>query len=133
MRRRRPRGFTLYELLIAVVIVGILAGLAIVRYMNLQDKSRQAAATYDLDLVRKLLAIYATDYGGYPVAVASYDDLKSQLVGPDGLSYGRCPPSNTFQWASYQLDASQNYVLRVNIVDRQHTVLIATPDRIYRE
>lgn len=133
MRRRRRRGFTLVELLIAIVIIGILASMAIVRYINLQDKSRVAAATFDLDLVRKLLAVYATDYGAYPAAAASYNDLKLQLVDPQGNTYGVIPVSNTFQWNSYQLDTDGEYIIQVTVPNRSPTTLVVTPDRITRQ
>ncbi|MDD5088378.1 MAG: prepilin-type N-terminal cleavage/methylation domain-containing protein [bacterium] len=133
MRRKRHRGFTLVELLIAIVIIGILCSMAVIRYMNLQDKSRVAAATFDLDLMRKLLAIYATDYGAYPTAAASYADLKSQLVDPQGNTYGVIPVSNTFQWNSYQLDPEGEYIIQVTVPNRSPTTLVVTPDRITRQ
>ena len=132
MRPKRA-GFTLVELLIAIVIVAILASIAVSRYINLRDKSRVAAATYDLDLVRKLLAYYATDYGRYPSSAATYAELQDQMVDPTGQIYGKCPLSYTFEWFSYALDNDSNYIMRVQVADRAHTVLVATPDRIIPE
>lgn len=131
--RNRRRGFTLLELMIVVVMVAILASLAIARYMNLQDKGQVAAATYDLDLVRKILAYYATDYSTYPAAAASYEDLKSQMVDPEGRPYGWLPLSYTYTWLSYGLDLNGDYSIRIQVSDRQHTVLVATPEGIERQ
>ncbi len=41
---RRQRGFTIIELMIAVAIVGALAGLAIPNYLGFLDKARVARA-----------------------------------------------------------------------------------------
>ncbi len=42
MKRRNPQGFTLLELIIAIVILGILAVVAAPRFLNLQDDAYQA-------------------------------------------------------------------------------------------
>ncbi len=131
--RPKQRGFTMAELLIVIVIVAILTSMSVVRYINLRDKSRVAAATYDLDLVRKLLAYYATDYSRYPGAATTYNELQDQLIDPTGQIYGKCPISHTFDWFSYSLDSDSNYVMRVRVQDRNQTILVATPDRIYPE
>ena len=131
--RKSSRGFTLIELLVVLVVIGILASLAIARYTNFRDKSHVAAATYDLDLVRKLLAYYAADWNGYPPAVASYDDLQDQLVDSDGNLYGELPLSNTFEFISYAMDANDDYIVRVRAADNNRTILIATPETIERE
>ncbi|HEY3294475.1 MAG TPA: prepilin-type N-terminal cleavage/methylation domain-containing protein [bacterium] len=133
MARKRERGFMILELLIVIVIIAILASLTVVRYLNVRDKSRIAAATYDLDCVRKFLAYYSTDYDGFPPAAATYDDLKNQMVDPRGNPYGRLPLSNTYTWISYALNPDGTYRVRIQVVDRNHTVLVATPDGVHPE
>lgn len=48
MRPHRPRGFTLVELLIVVVIVGILASIAIPKFDNTKPRAYTAAMKSDL-------------------------------------------------------------------------------------
>jgi prepilin-type N-terminal cleavage/methylation domain-containing protein len=129
-RVRRNRGFTLIEMLVVVLIIAVLATVAVVRFYAVRDKSLVAAATFDLDLVRKMLAYYAVDYSQYPASAASYDDLKNQMVDPAGHAYGRLPVSNTYSWISYSLDAKNDFVLRVRVADRNRTILIATPNSV---
>jgi prepilin-type N-terminal cleavage/methylation domain-containing protein len=129
-RQRRARGFTLMELLVVIVLVGVLASLAMARYMNLRDKSMVAAATYDLDLARKMLAYYATDYSRYPATVEDWDDLQNQMIDPYGNTYGDLPFAYTFTLMSYDLDERNDYIIRVQVNDHLHTVLQATPDLI---
>jgi prepilin-type N-terminal cleavage/methylation domain-containing protein len=44
MRNRTRQGFTLLELVVVVVVIGILAAIAIPTFMNSVDKSRRASA-----------------------------------------------------------------------------------------
>ena len=121
------------ELVIVIVVIGILASLAVDRYLRVRDKGLVAAATFDLDCVRKFLAYYSTDYSGFPASAATYDDLKNQMVDPQGLSYGRLPFSNTYTWLTYALDSNGQYIVRIQVTDRNRTVLRATPDGVHSE
>ena len=134
LRKRFPeRGFTILELLIVIVLIGILASLAVDRYIHVRDKGLVAAAIFDLDGLRKFLAYYSTDYGGFPATAASYDDLKNQMYDPRGHTYGTLPVSNTYTWLSYALDSNGQYVVRVQVSDHNRTVLTATPEGVHTE
>jgi prepilin-type N-terminal cleavage/methylation domain-containing protein len=128
----RNKGFTILELLVVIVVVGILTTLAVSRYINVKDNGLVAAATYDLDAVRKLLAYYSTDYDGFPPSAATYDELKNQLVDPNGQPYGRLPVSYTYNWISYGVDGEGQYAIQIQVNDHRHTVLQATPEGITR-
>jgi len=64
---RNSRGFTIVELLIVIVIIGILAGLVLVAYNGVQDRSRASIAQTDLNNAKKRLVIYQARNGAYPV------------------------------------------------------------------
>jgi prepilin-type N-terminal cleavage/methylation domain-containing protein len=133
MIRNRQRGFGLLEIMVVVVIVGILTTVAVTRYMYMRDRGLVAAAVHDLDLARKMLAYYASDYDRYPPHAASYDELKQQLIDPNGQSYGWMPLANTFTWFSYIVDTNGDYQMRVQVADSKHTILVASPDRIFSD
>ena len=60
------KGFTLIELIVVIVIIGILAAIAIPRFTGAQNKARIGACQSDLNIIRKALALYEIDYAGYP-------------------------------------------------------------------
>ena len=62
----RKSGFTIVELLIVIVVIGILAVISLVAYGSVQTK---ASNTQTIDAVKqfvKAYALYATDNGDYP-------------------------------------------------------------------
>lgn len=62
----RLRGFTIVELLIVIVIIGILAAITLVAYSGMQQRGRDSARLSDLSGLAKALELYKTDNGSYP-------------------------------------------------------------------
>jgi general secretion pathway protein G len=65
---RRARGFTLIEILVVIVILGILAGLIVPRIMDRPDQARVVAAKADIQAIMNALKLYRLDNGTYPSA-----------------------------------------------------------------
>jgi general secretion pathway protein G len=63
---QRIGGFTLIEILIVVVILGILAGLIVPRIMDRPDQARVVAAKSDIQALMNALKLYRLDNGAYP-------------------------------------------------------------------
>jgi general secretion pathway protein G len=63
---RRAAGFTLVEIMVVVVILGILAVLIVPRVLGRSDEARAAAAKHDIATVMQSLKLYRLDNGRYP-------------------------------------------------------------------
>lgn len=64
---RRSRGFTIVELLVVIVVIGILAAIVVVSYNGIQDRGRASVAQQDLNNAKKRLSIYQARNGKYPI------------------------------------------------------------------
>lgn len=100
LRRCRPAGFSLIELMIAVVVVGILASVALPAYNEHVRKGRRAAAqSYLMDLAQRQQQ-YFLDNRGYAATAAAlgYAATPAEVSPYYGVAIavaGGPPPSYT--------------------------------------
>lgn len=77
-RKRGERGFTLIELMVVIVILGILAGLIIPRIMGRPDEARRAKARMQIESIETALKLYRLDNGDYPTTEQGLQALVEQ-------------------------------------------------------
>ena len=95
-RNQRRGGFSLIELLMAVSIVGILAGLAIPNLRNMTWRARATEVAGDIEVVRVSTNQYNADQFAWPAEVG-------QGVVPPELN-GFLPDGFSFQGDGYEID-----------------------------
>ena len=76
------RGFTLIELMVVIVILGILAGLIVPRIVGRTDEARQVKAKMLMESLETALKLYKLDTGFYP----STEQGLTALVEPSGTA-----------------------------------------------
>ena len=75
----QQRGFSLIEIMVVVVIMGVMAALIVPNVMSRPDQARAVAARQDIATLVHALKLYRLDHGRYPT---SQEGLKA-LVGTD--------------------------------------------------
>lgn len=76
--KRLSRGFTLIEIMVVVVILGILATLVVPKIMGRPDEARVVAAKQDIASVMQALNLYRLDNSRYPTTEQGLQALVAQ-------------------------------------------------------
>lgn len=64
--KKKSKGFTIIELLVVIVIIGVLAGIVFVVYKGVVNRANHAAVQAEAKQVNDKLAMYNTEFGSYP-------------------------------------------------------------------
>lgn len=65
-RRSAQQGFTLMEMLVVLVVIGLIAAVAIPQVMRLLESAKSKAARIQLETLSQSLNYYQLDTGGFP-------------------------------------------------------------------
>ena len=83
--KRKQSGFTIVELLIVIVVIGILAALVVTTFSGIQRKARDSERQTDIGAVHSQVEAYYAQNGRYPTNANLDDDVfvKANLKGLD--------------------------------------------------
>ncbi|MDF3935207.1 type II secretion system major pseudopilin GspG [Pseudomonas citronellolis] len=87
-RPRRSAGFTLLELLVVLVVLGLLAGLVGPKYFSQLGRSEAKVARAQIEGLGKALDLYRLEVGHYP---SSEQGLQALVVAPSGEARWKGP------------------------------------------
>jgi general secretion pathway protein G len=65
---RAARGFTLIELMVVIVIIGVLAAIIVPNVLDRAEQAKVTAASTDVHNLKQALKFYKLDNGNYPTA-----------------------------------------------------------------
>jgi general secretion pathway protein G len=83
MRHNRSAGFTLIEILVVLVILGMLAGLVGPRLFTKVDSSKVKTAETQVKMLKAALQTFRLDLGRYPHTDEGLGSLMKRTSGPD--------------------------------------------------
>jgi general secretion pathway protein G len=79
-KRKRERGFTLVEMMVVIVIIGLLATVVIINVMPATDRAAQTRVKADLDTLSQALDMYRLENMRYPTAQEGLAALQPNYV-----------------------------------------------------
>jgi prepilin-type N-terminal cleavage/methylation domain-containing protein len=100
MKRLNRRGFTVVELVTVLIVIGVLASIMVLRFMDLKHRAISARATTDMDIIRKAAYSRYYDAGIWPGS-GGQGSVPGEMVPylPQGFSFSR--PEYTLQWENF--------------------------------
>ena len=80
------KGFTLIELMIVVVILGLLATMVMPKILDKPEQARRTKAKVDIRSIQSALAMFKTDVGRFPTTT---EGLQALVANPGLKGYGK--------------------------------------------
>ena len=83
---KKDRGFTIVELLVVIVVIGILAAITIVSYTGVTTRAKTAQAQSNAQSAQSVAEAYNADNGSYPDTIAHFTAGSTSSKLPAGMS-----------------------------------------------
>lgn len=87
--QQQQKGFTIVELLIVIVVIGILAAITVVAFNGIQDRARQTQASSAANQAGKKIRIYHAENDTYPTTLAAVGIANTPAITYDYTQTGQ--------------------------------------------
>ncbi len=84
IKMKHAKGFTLIELMIVIVILGLLATMVMPKILHRPEQARRTKAVVEIRQIESALALFKTDTGRYPTTT---EGLKALVTDPGIKNY----------------------------------------------
>jgi len=118
----KQHGFTIVELLVVIVVIGILAAITIVSYTGVSKKAVIASIQSDLSNASKKLEMYKVEHGSYPNTLTDSGSGKYCPTPIDAQYCAKVSSGNTLNYPTVGPN-SQTYSLYVAAADTTQYVI----------
>ncbi len=102
--RRSYKAFTLVEILIVVIILGILASIVVAQFTNVRASTSDTALKDNLRWMRSAVLLYQAEHGSFPT-LASFDGQMTGFTTLNGAV--GAAKDTTYKYGAYMLSVPQ--------------------------
>lgn len=112
---KNERGFTIMELMVVIVIIGVLAAIGVPAYKSMTDRARKQACLANQRTISSAVAMYYAEHGSY----VEFDDTTVAEANPymayvDNIDTIKCPSKTSTDSGGYEVDAEGNVTCTVD-------------------
>ena len=120
----KKQGFTIIELLVVMVVIGILVTIMIVSYTGIQQRARDSERSSDVTQIRVALDKYRADQSSYPDVCSGGDNVECSVTS---LATVLSPYLKTIPHDPRNvLDSAMDYrYIRGPIVDDSYAIFVS--------
>lgn len=118
---KKQEGFTLVELMIVVVILGILAGIGVQQYGNIQERAKKAAHEANKKVLTNAANMWLIMNGGFPGEEKKFEGANNELVSEHYVD----------EWPTYPYSNEPDYVVTIKKIEEdgsERYSIVVTPD-----